>query len=94
MATKKPTFDAHRAAPGETFEFADAAGKLHTVSADTKGVIRPKNGLEANALAHLPVARAAAKSSSTKRSSKRSSPKKAAAAPTAPTEPADEPRER
>lgn len=60
MATKQ-SFEPRRARPGETFEFADGAGKLHTFSADDEGVIHPANAMEA-AVADsrgLPVARKA-----------------------------------
>lgn len=57
----KQSFDPRRASPGETFEVADAAGKLHSFSADEDGVIQPRNAFEAAVCdsRDLPVARKA-----------------------------------
>lgn len=56
-----PSFDPRRAKPDETFEWADADGKLHSMSADDEGVIHPRNAMEAAVCdsRDLPVARKA-----------------------------------
>lgn len=60
MATKQ-SFDPRRAQPGETFEYADGAGTLHSFSANEEGVIHPSNAMEAAVCdsRDLPVARKA-----------------------------------
>ena len=52
-------FDPRRAQPNEAFEYADAAGTLHSFSADDDGVIHPKSAEEVAVLdsRDTPVAR-------------------------------------
>lgn len=42
---------ARLASPGETFEYADAGGELHTMTADDQGRVQPTNGAEDRLLA-------------------------------------------
>lgn len=41
------TFAPRLAQPGQTFEYADPAGTLHTFSADEDGIVRPESGAQA-----------------------------------------------
>lgn len=59
MTDKSADFDPRRADKEQSFEYVDATGSAHTMTADEEGVLRPSNADEARIadLFGLPVAR-------------------------------------
>ncbi|MCA1570309.1 MAG: hypothetical protein LC798_08335 [Chloroflexi bacterium] len=41
------SYDPRRAKAGHTYQFVDAGGQVHRITADDEGVIRPANDAEA-----------------------------------------------